>query len=360
MDSISPGTIAFLCGFAGGIILGFAARWGRFCTLGAIEDVTFGVSSTRLRMWGLAIAVAIAGTYTLNAFQYIDVNESFYISTPTTLLATAFGAVLFGLGMALVGTCGFGMLSRVGGGDLKSVVTFLVMGISAYATVGGLTAYIRVAVFPTPDAPENSASFSQFISEISPLSVNQSAFIIAILIAVVALFRSSLLRDRKKLFTAILVGATIVWGWYATGYLALDDFDPYPLESFTFTAPLGETIMYAMTATGASLNFGIGATLGIITGAAVTSLIQGHFRWEACDDSRELRRQIFGGFLMGFGGVIALGCTIGQGLSAASLLAYSAPVSLLAMFAGAWIGLQWLVAGTLPEMFSGFFHRQTK
>jgi hypothetical protein len=143
----------------------------------------------------------------------------------------------------------------------------------------------------------------------------------------------------------------IVWGWIATGIIAADEFEPYRLESFTFSAPLGETLIYVMTMAGSALKFGIGATVGIIIGAALTSLAHGYFRWEACDDARELRRQMMGGMFMGVGGVTASGCIVGQGMAAFSTLAYSAPVALIGIFAGAWFGLHFLVHGSIAEAF---------
>lgn len=100
-----------------------------------------------------------------------------------------------------------------------------------------------------------------------------------------------------------------------------------------------------MTSSGGGLSFAVGSVLGVLTGAFLGSLIKGHFRWEACDDPRELRRQILGGFLMGTGGVVALGCTVGQGISAFPTLAVSAPVVTLSIIAGAAIGLRQLVVG---------------
>ncbi len=103
-----------------------------------------------------------------------------------------------------------------------------------------------------------------------------------------------------------------------------------------------------MTASGSSLSFGIGSVAGVLAGALLGSLRLGHFRWEACDDPRELRRQIAGAALMGSGAVVAMGCTIGQGVSAFSLLAYSAPVTFAAIFAGAAFGLRQLITGFAP------------
>jgi len=349
MEALSAGTIAALGGFAGGLLLGFAARWGRFCTLKAVEDAVLGSDFSGLRIWGLAIAVATAGTYALDHAGLIDIATSFYVASPTSLIATALGGLIFGLGMALVGTCGFGTLARIGGGDLKSVVTFLIMGITAYATLRGATAYLRVALFSGPEQRETSASFANSLAGATGLSLHVAAYLIAAALLTVCLSSGSLRGQHKKLLVGTLVGLVIVWGWVSTGILAADPFDLYPLESYTFSAPLGETVIYAMTMSGSSLKFGIGAVLGVVAGAAITSLFQGHFRWEACDDAREMRRQIFGGFLMGFGGVTALGCTVGQGLSAASVLAWSAPLALGSIFIGAWFGLQLLVSGSVLE-----------
>lgn len=347
MEELGAGTIAALAGLVGGIALGFCARWGRFCTLNAIENAVFGGDSNDLRSWGLAIATGIIGAFALDQAGLIDISASFYLSNPTSLLATIIGGLLFGLGMALVGTCGYGCLARIGGGDLKSVVTFLVMGISAYATLRGAAAYLRVALFPTPETVDEPASFAHAASGLLGTGLHITAYVMAAIIIAICLASQSFRLQSKKVIVGILVGLIITWGWLATGHLAADDFDPYPLESFTFSAPLGETLIYVMTMTGSSLKFGIGAVVGVIVGAAVTSIVQTHFRWEACDDAREMRRQILGGFLMGVGSVTALGCTIGQGVSAASLLAFSAPVALISMFVGAWIGLQILIDGTL-------------
>lgn len=351
MEELAPGTIAAIGGLAAGIGLGFAARWGSFCTLGSIEDAIFGGNFDRLRMWALAIGVAIIGTYTLNQLGLIDITTSFYLATPTTIIATAVGGLIFGLGMSLVGTCGFGALARVGGGDLKSAVTFLVMGITAYATLSGATAYIRVGFFPEETVPESSAGFAHSAAEKFGGAPHMWAYAIAAII-LIAVFSSSQFRKKyKKIIAGTIIGLMIIWGWITTGIFAGDDFDPYRLESLTFAAPLGETLMYVMTMTGSTLKFGIGATVGVIMGAAITSIAQGYFRWEACDDARELRRQMMGGMLMGFGSVTALGCTVGQGISAFSTLAFSAPIALIGIFCGAWLGLHFLVHGSISEAF---------
>jgi len=351
MEELSPGTIAAAGGLIAGIGMGFAARWGNFCTLGAIEVAIFGGNYDRIRMWALIIAVAMLGTFFLDHLRLIDITQSIYLSAGTSLAAVAIGSVVFGLGMSLVGTCGFGALVRIGGGDLKSIITFLVMGIFAYATLSGATAYLRLSLFSEQDTGNNIAGIAHFTADYLSVSPNIIAYIIAFALAYFALKTPGFRQQHKRILASILMGLLVVWGWLSTGVLAADEFEPYRLETLTFSAPLGETIMYVMTMSGASLKFGIGATVGVIIGSALTSLALGHFRWEGCDDPRELKRQLVGGLLMGVGGVTALGCTIGQGISAFSTLAISAPIALIGMFCGAWVGLHFLIHGSISEAF---------
>ena len=143
----------------------------------------------------------------------------------------------------------------------------------------------------------------------------------------------------------VAVGLTIASAWAGTHWLATRGFDGLPVVSHSFSAPVGETLLYTMTSSGARPSFAVGSVTGIVVGAALGSLLKGHFRWEACEDPRELRRQIAGAALMGWGAVTAAGCSIGQGLSAFSLLAISAPLTLAAIYAGTALGLRQVVEG---------------
>jgi uncharacterized membrane protein YedE/YeeE len=126
-------------------------------------------------------------------------------------------------------------------------------------------------------------------------------------------------------------------------------FDPVEVESFSFSAPVGQSLLYVMTASLSEPTFAIGAVAGVIVGAAIGSRFKSEFRWEACDDARELRRQMLGAASMGIGGVLAVGCTVGQGLSALSVLSASAPVTIIAILVGARAGLFMLVEGTAVQ-----------
>jgi YeeE/YedE family (DUF395). len=149
----------------------------------------------------------------------------------------------------------------------------------------------------------------------------------------------------KLILWGAAVGLAIVSGWAGTSWLSIATFEAEPISSHTFAAPIGDTLFYLMTSSASSPGFGVGSVIGVLAGAAIGSLIKGHFRWEACEDPRELKRQILGAALMGVGAVVAFGCTVGQGLSAFSLLAYSAPVTIASIVAGAALGLRQLIYG---------------
>jgi hypothetical protein len=167
----------------------------------------------------------------------------------------------------------------------------------------------------------------------------------SLLILMVALRSAELRGDHKAIGWSMAVGMAVAGGWAGTQWVAAHGFHNAPVESFTFTAPLGETLLFLMTSSGGGLSFSVGAVAGVLLGAFAGSVIKGHFRWEACEDPRELKRQCIGAVCMGFGAVLALGCTIGQGISAFAVFAFSAPLTFAAIFAGAALGLRQLITG---------------
>lgn len=347
IDWIGEPGLAALIGLAGGAVLGLAARLGRFCTLGAIEDHLYGGSSARLRMWGVAIGVAILGTFALVEAGLFELAGSFHVAQHFSLAGAVLGGLAFGIGMALSGNCGYGALARLGGGDLRAFVIVLVMGLAAYVTLAGPLAPLRVAFF---DRPPSAAPGG--IADGIGAATGVPATLVGLTLGA-ALLAVSLRGGRAAGMTLgqVLwggaVGLSVVSAWAGTHWIATRGFDALPVVSHSFSAPIGETILWAMTSSGAQLSFGVGSVAGVVLGAVVGSGLKGHFRWEACEDPRELRRQILGAALMGWGAVTAAGCSIGQGLSAASLLAWSAPVTLAAIFAGAVLGLRVVVEGSL-------------
>ena len=254
---------------------------------------------------------------------------------------------MFGYGMALSGNCGYGALARLGGGDLRAFVIILVMGLSAYFVMSGPLATTRVWLFPVVTDATAPQGITQLLAQIglSPLLMGVS---IGFVVLMAALFLAKETLPLKAAFWGSVVGLAVTSGWIGTTWIAENGFSVEPVETHSFAAPIGDTIFYFMTASGNELSFSVGSIVGVLIGAAMGSFSKGHFRWEACEDPRELKRQILGAAIMGPGAILAVGCSVGQGISAFSTLAFSAPVTLLAIFIGCSIGLKQLIVGFSP------------
>ena len=348
-EFLTEHSLVALIGLGGGILLGLAARLGRFCTLGAIEDYLYGGSDVRLRMWGLAIGTAILGTFGLMQAGLLADSATYYLSIRWMPLASVLGGLMFGYGMALAGNCGYGAIARLGGGDLRSFVIVLVMGVSTYVVLNGPLAPLRAAVFPQePVTTHTAPGIAHQLGALTHLPVNWLGMAIGAGLLAVSAASRALWDKPKHPFWAVMVGLAVVSGWAGTQWVARTGFEALPVVSHSFSAPVGEAMLWWMTGSARPLSFAVGSVAGVWTGAFVGSLIKGHFRWEACEDPRELRRQILGAGIMGAGAVIAMGCTVGQGITAFSVLAISAPVTMLAIFAGAALGLRQLIVGFQP------------
>lgn len=348
MDILPIGALAALVGLATGMVLGLAARLGDFCTLGAIESHIYGEDQRRLRLWGIVLGTAIFSTYLLASDGRIDLPASDYLEIAWNPLASVLGGGLFGYGMALAGNCGFGALARFGGGDLRSLVVVVVMAIFGFVTLNGPLAQLRVLLFPqlVADAPQGYAFLVAGQLGLPPVVF---ATLVAGAFLVWALSYPPLRHDTRMLSWGVAAGLAVTFALWGTSALNDATFGEIPVEGLTFTATLGRTLLWLMTSSAGGLSFSVGSVAGVLAGAFLGSTIKGMFRWEACEDPRELGRQVGGAALMGIGGTVAMGCSIGQGVTAFATLAYSAPITLAAIYFGASFGLRRLIQGFEPD-----------
>lgn len=337
-----------LGGFACGAAAGFAANFGRLCTFAAIEDAVVAGDLRRARAWALTVAVALAATQALYAAGIIDLAGNPYAYTHIELGALVVGGLLFGLGMSLVGTCGFGILVRAGSGDLRALITGLILGIAAFAATAGVLSGVRLwiaSLVTFESALVGSATFRGLVRHTLGQSwAGLPAVVFPTLLAAFALSHHRFRRRKRLIAASLILGAAVAAGWYVTSALA-DPFANSRPESLTFVAPLGRAVLTIMGETFASAHFAVASVAGVIAGSFAVAVAQGNFRWEAFDDQREMRRHLLGGVLMGLGGVLARGCTIGQGVSAASTMAMTAPIAVACMILGARLGLFYLIEG---------------
>jgi uncharacterized membrane protein YedE/YeeE len=351
----------------GGLFLGFVfgavANRTNFCTMGAVSDVVNMGSWGRMRMWLLAIAVAILGTHALQLSGQIDLTKALYSRPGFTWLSYALGGFLFGIGMTLGSGCGSKTLVRVGGGSLKSVVVFVFFGIAAYMTLKGLFAIWRTS-WLDPVAIDFAARGVPRADLHTLLGAWTGAATRHIEIALVLLIAGGLLafvfadREFRGSFDHVLggtvVGLTIVGGWYVTGHLGFGE-NPETLEStffgtnsrtiesLSYTAPVAYTLELLMLWSDKSLtvSFGVAAVAGIVLGSFSYAILSKTFRWEGFAGAEDTANHVIGGMLMGFGGVTALGCTVGQGLSGFSTLAIGSILAFFAIIAGSAATMKW-------------------
>lgn len=365
MADIPVGLVVSILGFGLGMAFGATAQRTNFCTMGALSDVVFMEDWNRMRAWMLAIAVAILGSQVLHLTGTVDLSRSIYLTANLGWVGAIIGGLLFGFGMTMAGGCGNKTLVRLGAGNLKSLVVAVVLGIFAYMTLRGLIGLARVELEAISNVDLTAMGLSNqgipdFLAALG-LPVDTARLAATLFIAGGLLwfcFRSAEFRSSKTdILGGLIIGALVPIAWYVTGVIGFDEFEPTPLASFTFVAPVGESIQYLMTFTGSTINFGIAVVGGIIFGAFIAAKAGGQFRIEAFTDADDMIRHIIGGAIMGTGGVMALGCTIGQGVTGMSTLAVGSVLALASIVCGGVFGLKYIEEGSFGGAFNAIFAR---
>jgi hypothetical protein len=341
---MTPAALSLWAGFAIGLVFGATGQRTGFCLTRALYGLWITGDGNKLRAFALALAVAVVGTQALDAAGLVDLRRSIYLSTGFSWLLLPLGGALFGYGMIMANGCGARALVLLGQGNLRAVVVLLCLGIAAYATLTGLLAPLRTHIAALTTLTSGGASLSPAALAADPPLAGGVRMIPALAIAAVLsfyAFASPAFRARpREAVGGLIVGALVPAGWLATGYLGADEFEPVPLASLTFVAPIGETIQYAMLATGTPLRFSVAVVAGTFVGALVAALASGSAALEGFSTPLHMLRSMAGGALMGVGGALALGCSIGQGLTGLSTLAVGSFLAAAGIFAGASLALR--------------------
>jgi uncharacterized membrane protein YedE/YeeE len=327
-----------------GTVFGAVVNKTNFCTMGAVSDWVNMGNKGRLRAWFLAIGIATLVTQALQFKGVIDLSEAAYLTTNFGWLGYLSGGFLFGIGMTLASGCVNRTLVRVGSGNLKSLIVLIIIGLTAYMSMRGLLALVRINVFDVTNI--NLAEHQVSDQGIDTLISSSLGFantalihnIVTLLVAggliVYALKGRELRRSFDNILAGVTIGLIIPAGWYITGVIGFDDFEPLRLESYTFTGPVAEGLMYLMTFTGSTINFGVAAIFGMIMGSFLYAVLSRKLRVESFSNREDMVRHLVGGVLMGFGGVLALGCTIGQGITGMTTLALGSLLALVSIIFG--------------------------
>ncbi len=362
-ESELPGLVSQVlwASFALAVAFGAIAQRTHFCTMGAVADIVNMGDWTRMRMWLMAIGVAMIGFNAMVGLGWVQAAQSVYTGPRLIWLSNALGGLLFGGGMVLASGCGSKTLVRLGGGSLKALVVFCVLAIASYATLRGLLAVARVNTVDTVAWTLPAAQdLPSLVAQASGLATDAAALWLGGGIGA-ALVAFSLARPEGRSAEALLaglgIGATVVGVWWVSGRLGHLVEHPVTLEevflatntrrmeSLTFVAPIAYTVDWLILFSDQSkvLTVGIVTTLGVVVGSAVVALATRRFRWEGFAGTEDTANHLVGAVLMGVGGVTAMGCTVGQGLSGVSTLALGSFVALAGIVAGAVLALRYQV-----------------
>ena len=353
VDFLSQSPVMGLALAAG--LLGLAAGWlierTHFCTMGAISDAYLFGSWRRLRAWALAIATALVLVQLLAASGLVPLAESFYLAPRLEPVALFAGGLLFGIGMVLAGGCGSRNLVRLGAGSLKALVVVLMLGLAAFATMGGVLVSpaeaLRGLVAVPLDQPTQSlgASIARSGAIAAPLADLALGLAIAAGLFAFVLKDRAFRRNRGDLALGLGLGTLVALGFLVTGRLFADPFEPVAVASLSYVAPTSRALFWTMTGNGLWPGFGAALALGTILGAALSAIIGGRFRVETFTSRDDMIRHVTGGVLMGFGGILALGCTVGQGMTGLSTLALGSFIACAGIVLGAVLALRRLERG---------------
>jgi uncharacterized protein len=348
-------------GFALSAIFGAIAQRTHFCTMGAVSDVMNMGDWSRMRQWAMAAGVAMIGWGMLAHLGVVDPAKTLYSSTRWLWLSASLGGALFGFGMVLASGCGSKTLVRIGSGNLKSVVVFVVLAAAAFATLKGITAVVRVATLDRVGMDmQGGTMLSQALVSVTGWSMGKAALLAGLAVGSALLawaLKSAEFRTFDNLLAGVGIGATVVGAWWiSAGFGHLAEHPETLQEAFlatnsgraealSFVAPVAYTMDWFLFFSDQSkvLTLGVVSVAGVVLGSWLCAMAQRSFRWEGFGGTEDLANHLVGACLMGVGGVTAMGCTIGQGLSGISTLSATSLIAVCGILTGAVAALKYQV-----------------
>ena len=317
--------IQVLFGLLLGLLFGMAAQVSRFCLRRAVagED---GADLSALSVWLLAFAVAIGGSQIGIATGWIELGDHRFLESDIAVSAIIFGGLIFGAGMVLTRGCITRLTVLSATGNLRAATVLVVVAVVAHAMMKGVLAPVRLGL--------SSVTTTLPFGSLAELPALTFVFPTVLLVVAIMIARKSKASVVQLAFGAV-IGLVIVAGWVGTSTLLMDEFDPTPVQSISFTQPWADSLFWVIASTAIPAGFGVGLIGGVLVGAFFSAAVRSELRLVSFSDGAETLRYLAGGALMGAGGVLAGGCTIGAGLTGGSTLSLSALLALGSIIAGA-------------------------
>ena len=330
--------IVNVAGLLLGLVFGAVGLLSGFCLTSGLRNWWMQGDGRLIRSFALALAVAIAGTQALAGAGLVDLGQSIYLQPSFSAALILLGGLLFGYGMVAANACVSRAVVLLGRGNLRSLVVVTIVGVTAQMTLKGLIAPARLSVLHWSQSTFAIVALPDWLSAYGlPASMARlvAAATVCGILLIFAFAHAPFRRAHGQVAAGVVIGLLIPAGWFATGHLGADPFNPAPVASLTFVAPTADSVQYVMFSTGTTLSFGVTLVAGVLLGSFVTALVTRRFEWEGYSSARHMLRSIGGAVLMGSGGALALGCTIGQGLTGLSTLALPSALAVTGIVLGA-------------------------
>ncbi len=329
LEGLGEGETVALAGLLVGILFGVSAQKSGFCLRASVVEFSRGQLGPRMAVWLLCFSTALLWTQTLIAAELLDISESRWLGQPGSISGAILGGLIFGAGMVLARGCPGRLLVLAATGNLRAILSGLVFAVMAQVSLHGLFAQPRAAIAGevVTDGPNPDLLVLAGVPAWGGITLGLAFAALALLLAV---------RNRvspRLLIFGSGVGFAAAAGWWITYELSLMTFDPTPVESLTFSGPSADTLMFVLTPDH-GFDFDIGLVPGVFLGAFLAALHGRELAWQGWSGAQSMHRYLIGAAAMGFGAMLAGGCSIGAGVSGGSAMALTAWIALTAMWVG--------------------------
>ena len=332
IDSYGEGALMMAAGAVTGLVFGLAAQHSRFCLRAATVELSECQSGPRLPIWLIAFSAAVFCVQAAIAFGWMDLSEARQLAATGSMSGAIIGGLMFGAGMILARGCASRLLVLSATGNLRAILTGLVLTLVAQASLRGALSPAREWLSGLWLVPGGEA---RNMLTLLSLDAGSAALVgaICVLIALGLAVRCGI--EVTRIIAAAFVGVAVALGWFLTWAIAQVSFDVIPISSVTFTGPSTDTLMGLVNASELPLSFGVGLVPGVFVGAGLMALVTGEAKIERFGPDTPMERYMIGAVLMGFGSMLAGGCAVGAGMTGGSIFAITAWVAVFFMWVGA-------------------------
>ena len=306
-----------------GTVFGMVAQKQQFCFSGSIKDYILTKSTKRASSVVMAMIVAIISTAIMSSIFDIDLSQSNYYKEDINYFVIIIGAALFGIGMMLADGCGNRQLIKFAQGDSNSLITIIFIGIFAYATTKGILYGLLEPIINN----EFLINLSSFIPNIT-----MNIYVVLAILAALLFYLIKKIKRLPTLWDGVVIGILVSIAWYISGVMGEQSMERViPLAGITFVYPTAKSLELFMFYQVNELSFAISLVFGVLFGTFIMSFINKKYSF-GCTAAQNINRtkyNMIGGALMGTGGVLSIGCTVGQGLTGLSTLAFASALAIV-------------------------------